>query len=100
LAKAQAYREANPEVNVQSRLKVKYGITIEAHTAMLQLQFYKCAACGDKFDPENPMKRACVDHDHVTDKVRQLLCAQCNLLAQEDIERLEKVVAYVRSHSK
>ena len=80
-------------------------MTVEAHTVMLQMQFYKCAACGDKFETEpiNNMKGACVDHDHKTNAIRELICRQCNILignASDDIGRLEKAIAYLRKHGK
>lgn len=81
----------------------RYGLTIEAHTAMLQLQFYRCASCGDKFEPEDKMKCACVDHDHVTGENRELLCNRCNLIAGhclDDTTRLEKMIAYLKRHGK
>ena len=104
---SKAWKARNPEqyALTMKRLNLKkcYGMTIEAHTAMLQVQFYKCAACGDKFDPEAKLGRACVDHDHDTGAVRELLCGSCNLslgYAKEDISRLEKLIAYLKRHGK
>jgi DNA-directed RNA polymerase subunit RPC12/RpoP len=83
-------------------LKREYGLTIEAYTAMLQLQFYKCAACGDKFDPEIIKGKVCVDHDHKTGKLRELLCHRCNVTlgnVNDEVERLEKLIAYLKKHA-
>ena len=81
----------------------KYGLTIEAYTAMLQVQFYKCAACGDKFEMQHGMQGACVDHDHDTNEVRELLCGRCNLIcvrSRDEVGRLEKIIAYLKRHGK
>ena len=91
-----ANKEKYAARNKQQTLKHKYGLTIEAYTAMLQVQFYKCASCGEKFDTDN----VCVDHDHTTNEVRELLCRSCNSLAIGDVDRLEKVVAYLKRHGK
>jgi DNA-directed RNA polymerase subunit RPC12/RpoP len=98
-ARYAANRGKYAERNKQQTLKHKYGLTVEAYTAMLQVQFYKCAACGDKLDPE----AICVDHDHATDEVRELLCRHCNTAlgyVKDDITRLEKLVIYLRRHGK
>lgn len=87
----------------KAKLKSKYGLTIEAHTAMLQTQFYRCAACGDKFDPESKLKDPVVDHDHETGENRELLCRECNIVfghVKDDPVRLEKMIAYLRRHGK
>ena len=59
-------------------LQWSYGITIEDYEAMLDAQDGRCAisAC----DATEPGGRGGwhVDHDHVTGKVRGLLCTNCN----------------------
>jgi hypothetical protein len=92
---------AHSRFSKKAKLKSKYGLTVEAHTAMLQVQFYKCAACGDKFELENKWEQPCVDHDHETGKVRELLCRRCNVTlghVEDDVGRLEKLIAYLRRH--
>lgn len=57
-----------------SRLKKKYGITLAQYEAMLESQGGVCALCG-----KHPTKNSlCVDHSHVTGRVRGLLCYFCN----------------------
>jgi hypothetical protein len=84
---------------------VKYGISIEDHTRMLQEQNYCCAACGVKFSPEGAKKQtaACVDHDHMTKEVRELLCASCNIIlgqVSDNVDRLTVLIAYLKRHGK
>lgn len=55
------------------RLKFLYGISIEDYNALLAQQRGACAICR-----KQPGHRLCVDHCHVTKKVRRLLCRGCN----------------------
>jgi hypothetical protein len=54
-------------------LKRKYGISIEEYDARLTAQGGVCPIC---LKPSN--KVLCVDHDHETRKLRDLLCDKCN----------------------
>ena len=77
--------------NRKSHLKRKYGITIEEFDALLAAQGGGCAICGNP-DADN------VDHDHVTGKVRGILCFTCNVaigLVSEDEERLVGALHYL-----
>lgn len=55
-------------------LKKAYGLTQEGYDAMLEEQGGVCAICGASPNGKN----LAVDHDHVTGKVRGLLCFKCN----------------------
>jgi hypothetical protein len=59
-----------------SKLKRAYGITLEKYDAMLELQGGHCAVC-DRVVNDNG-KHLHVDHDHVTGKIRGILCSQHN----------------------
>lgn len=54
-------------------LQKKYGITLEDWLAMLEAVDNKCELCGDA-----GTEALCVDHDHVSGKVRGVLCRSCN----------------------
>jgi len=63
-----------------------YGVTQPKFDAMLAFQCNSCAICKKNFS-EMPLKRAShykwrqdfnIDHDHITGKVRGLLCNSCN----------------------
>ncbi len=57
-------------------LKRTYGITLEDYNKMLIEQSHKCKICKK---PNKSTKRTfAVDHDHITGKVRGLLCYGCN----------------------
>src|SRR6266851_2205326 len=55
------------------RVLKRYGISEEEYERLLRLQNGVCAICKEK--PEGWL---CVDHCHLTGKVRGLLCKNCN----------------------
>ena len=62
-------------------IKSKYGITLDQYKVMLILQGEVCAICKQKETRKNRYTGICklhVDHDHLTGKVRGLLCSKCN----------------------
>jgi hypothetical protein len=65
-------------VNRRALLKNRYSITLEEYNNMLESQDYICAICGT--DKPGGMGRFHVDHNHITGKVRGLLCNNCNML--------------------
>lgn len=91
---------ANPDRELGWKLK-KYGITVEDYRSMLASQSGVCAICGGPPTGNHSQNRPYhVDHDHLTGKVRGLLCTNCNILigqAKESPERLEKAIAYLRN---
>ena len=61
-----------------------YKLTLREFVALLVRQNFKCAICPTELDyPDDPMlpnlKRMNIDHDHITGKVRGLLCRSCNM---------------------
>lgn len=55
-------------------LRKMYGISLEEYRAIFRYQNGRCSICK-----KPPQKQALhVDHDHVTKKVRGLLCFNCN----------------------
>ena|SRR5216684_6981124 len=57
-------------------LKSRYGISEQEYNALNAKQGGLCAICHQP--PRGKMKRLSVDHDHVTNIVRGLLCITCN----------------------
>lgn len=58
-----------------------------------------CAVCEKPGDGR--WKKLCVDHDHKTGKVRQLLCRNCNMIlgqVDDNINHLEKLTSYLKKH--
>jgi Autographiviridae endonuclease VII len=66
-------------------MKHRHGITPEQFDEMLIAQDGKCALCSTEHGAMGRAGRLHIDHDHVTGKVRGLLCMFCN----HAIERLD-----------
>lgn len=88
-----------------SDLRRNYGpdFGLRELRAMAEMQGHKCALCGEpEKEQRNGMTRhLAVDHDHVTGKVRQLLCQHCNKglgLFKDDPNLLIKAIAYLAKH--
>ena len=94
LAQKAEYRERRPDVFLKSKLKHKYGITLEQYQELFTAQGGRCAICL-----RSPKKlRLSVDHDHKTGAIRGLLCWQCNTGLQrfrDDAERLLRAAQYL-----
>jgi hypothetical protein len=118
LAKRRAYQEANRErvremnrdnhrrhqqedpegyklVRRFRQLKHKYGITQQQYDDMYNSQQGLCAICIQPFDI------FAVDHNHITGRIRGLLCKSCNTLlanAKEDSSLLQRAIDYLAVH--
>jgi hypothetical protein len=83
-------------------LKDKYGITQKDYELILKSQKYMCAICKTKKPSKNyNISHFHVDHDHNTNKVRGLLCNNCNTgigLLKDDINILSKAINYLKKH--
>lgn len=92
-------RATEKESHRKYRLLYMYGITREEYDQKLANQNNCCAICGTHVS--NTKRALAVDHDHVTGKVRDLLCGKCNTgLGQfkDSLELLEKAVTYLKEH--
>lgn len=90
--------EARRDYNLRSH----YGISIEQYKAMYEKQGGKCLTCGDA-KPLRGRDSLCVDHNHDTGKVRELLCARCNKAlgcVRENPEALRALADYAERHRK
>ena len=58
------------------RLRAKFGISLAEYNEKLALQMGICPGCG--MTPEENCKDLAVDHNHITGKIRGLLCGKCN----------------------
>lgn len=75
LARVQAIYHAHPEKRKAHNIK-RYGLTLEAFKILLEVQGDKCAICRKPFSSD---RKTHVDHDHVSGRVRGLLCHGCNI---------------------
>lgn len=81
----------------KTHLKMKYGITLEEFEALWKKQNGLCAIC------KRPLTRRkhgySVDHNHKTNKIRGLLCGNCNFLlgnSHENPQILEQAILYLQ----
>jgi hypothetical protein len=67
--------------------------TIPERNAMLKAQGYKCKLCGKEDH------RLVIDHDHLTGRIRGMLCNRCNLMLgfakDNDPEIFRKAIDYL-----
>ena len=73
--------EQTPEYKLahrKSEIKYRYGITLEEYNDLLTSQNGGCAICKTK-TPGGNGDHFHIDHDHVTGKIRGLLCHACNI---------------------
>ncbi len=62
-------------------IKSKYGISLREYEKMYKKQKGLCAICGEEETRKNRHTSVCrlhIDHDHITKKIRGLLCHKCN----------------------
>lgn len=84
--------------------KRNYGITDADLIKMKVEQDSKCYLCGSVgflIGNNNHTEKLAVDHDHGTNKVRKLLCHNCNRtlgLFQDNPELMRKAASYVEDH--
>ena len=68
----------NHKEEIKNRqLKSHYGLSITEFDNLLLIQNNKCAICGQPLDLQIP-RSVCIDHNHLTNKVRGILCSNCN----------------------
>lgn len=101
LEKNNKWRENNPEKwqnelngRIWYRRKVQYGISKEEFLQMLEDQQNKCKICTRDIN-----ESAAVDHCHSTNKIRGLLCRNCNAgigLFEDNIQFLANAIEYLK----
>ena len=80
-------------------LKKRFNITLEQYNEMFTKQNGRCKICS-KHQSEIARSLS-VDHDHITGKVRGLLCSNCNCvlgLVKDSVDILEKSKLYLQTN--
>jgi len=79
-ARQRKWNALNKQTVRQMNLKKQYGITLEQYNIMFENQGGVCLICGcpETTKRKDKIKNLAVDHNHITNKVRGLLCQKCN----------------------
>lgn len=79
----------------KSRLKKTYGITEVDFNDMLNIQLGLCPIC---LEPLLELSDICIDHDHITGRVRGLLHRKCNMLVgviEPMLDKIDNIFKYL-----
>jgi hypothetical protein len=97
--------DKSKEYSRKSKMKLKFGITIEQYKIMEDIQNKKCKICAKEETALNKfkeIKNLAVDHCHATGKIRGLLCQNCNTGLggfKDSIENLKTAIKYLKKES-
>lgn len=88
------------------KYKYQYGITLNQYEELFRKQNGRCAICNEEEKravrnglPER--RKLSLDHCHTTEKVRGLLCSDCNPSLggfKDSVKILEQAIAYLKKH--
>lgn len=93
-ARSSRYRGEHP--GRPSRILRVYGITEEDYERRFAAQGGRCEICGGEPKGGAPLF---IDHDHLSGKVRGLLCSKCNLRIGWIERATEADYAYIARHA-
>lgn len=98
--------ETNKDKFLNRRLRTNYGLTLDEYRTMSEKQNNKCAVCNKvetSIDIRSgKIKLLSVDHCHKTNKIRGLLCNNCNKaegLLKGNPAIIRKLADYIEIHS-
>jgi hypothetical protein len=102
-------RRSHHAIALESERKSRFRdcYNVGEYTKIVESQDGMCAICGvghvakHKSGHRKKVTNFCVDHDHVTGKIRGILCHRCNIVlgqACDDPDFLVKCAEYLRKH--
>jgi len=97
LANARKWYKNNSDRTHGYQTMRKYGLGVAEYRDMLAAQDGRCAICLRS----DTGVRLCVDHSHVTGRVRGLLCRKCNTgigMLDDSQDNLTRAKAYLARH--
>jgi hypothetical protein len=102
-ARQRKYQKKYRDLITSKTIIRNFNITIEEYKKMFVDQDHKCFICK-KIETKISTKsgkvnRLSLDHCHRTNKVRKLLCHNCNIMigaAKESIEILQEAISYLK----
>lgn len=94
--------DKDKDYRIERHLNSKYGLTIQSYKELSKNQNDKCACCHVHIsDLKNKINKLVVDHCHITDNIRGLLCHSCNLgigLLGDDKKSILMAVTYLENY--
>jgi hypothetical protein len=98
--RSQEYRRQNPKSYQTAWLKHRYKITPDQLIELLRAYNNQCAVCfqSEKYET----RRLCIDHNHMTNQIRGILCNNCNRalgLLGDSIPNIKNLLSYMEKHS-
>ena len=108
------YKRSNSEARKRYASKTRewrifkeFGITVDEYNCMHDAQKGRCKLCGQpESSPGNSLwgntgpRRLAVDHNHITNVIRGLLCSNCNRalgLFRDNCQLLRRAVIYIET---
>lgn len=90
------YRINHKKETTDWHLLKTYGLTYKEKELMIANQNYKCLSCGSDLKKISP-KNIHIDHDHISGKIRGILCNTCNMclgLLEENPDKIKLLMEY------
>jgi hypothetical protein len=91
-------RNNKKSINIKRQL-VKYSLDLKQYSSLLEEHNNSCGICG--IHQKELKKCLCIDHCHITGKVRGFLCSKCNSgigMFNDNIKNLQKAVIYLNKY--
>jgi hypothetical protein len=101
--KNERFRKNNPNYGKEKSLQTKYGLSYTDYVSLYNDQEGRCKLCNRYHPLESSVFTEIlnVDHCHLTNKVRGLLCHKCNKalgLFSDDVKILQKAIQYLKEN--
>ena len=90
--------KAGKRSSANTKLKARFGITIEQYEKMIEAVNGKCEICGATCSFNG--HRLAIDHDHKTGQIKGILCKACNVGLgnfQENPVLLKRAIEYLNN---
>ena len=86
--------------SIHRHFRQRYGLSSEQYLKMFSDQNNQCAICS-KHNGNTRGTKLYVDHNHITGKVRELLCSGCNIaIASIESNKVSMYLDYLKKHDK
>lgn len=94
-------REQHPHKIRETTLKV-YKLTEDDFSTIFKMQNNKCGICFETENIQKDGKRFAIDHNHITNEIRGILCYFCNMgvgAFNENLYWMINAIKYLRKYS-